>query len=1306
MRKKIHLLLWLSGSALALLVLLLVFVRTDILRNQIRSRIVSALAEVTGGRVEVAALDVHWRTLSVEIHNLTIHGTEAAGSPPLLQVRLARVGLKLTSLLAARFRIDSLVAERPQLYVLLRPDGSTNLPEPHLDPEQALTALHDLRLERFDISHGTVYLNAQRYPLELHGKNLAAQLAYSAARQAYSLDLSADEVAAGSSCCEVLPLNLQVKGTLGKNRLLLSRLALATGNSKLEATGTISHFNRPQVDLQYHGELGAREMAAVRQLEGLTQGRIAFEGEAHLHAQDGWVAEGKLRADKLVYRSPAVTLQELNVTSAFHATKEDVTLRDVVAAAPVAKFTGTAELFKWRKLKLDGRVARLSLGQAAAAAHRAIPFSGLAEGPVTLTADLPISRAKLAWRTALRIAASRGAMPLSGNIELEKAADADWRVTRSHLALPATQFSFQGSPDTKLRGRIDSTNLMEVLPVLAFFHASSAAAHLARLLPGGAAHFEGSILHSTSKPMLDGALTLSNFEAYGRPWGELRYQGTLTKTKLDIASLQVTSTFLHVAGSGQVELRNWQITRDSRFHLRGKFQDANIAQLHVPALRLAQGLASGSLDLSGTIQEPAGSVQMDVMDPAYGGQRFRRLTIAAFGSPTAVHLSRGSLTGSQGGALAFSGEYQPSSPGDWHDGRLAATIHSAGFPLHSADLKTVAALDLKLAARVENAVLQPLSADGNLALSKLSAEGLELGSMRAKVSTAGQALQLALEGDLRDTQFHGEAQVSLTAGSPTKGTLRFGRLNLATLSTLLHPTHIHALPAQGFLAGTMDFTGPLLEPSQWRSTARVDRLAITSTVAHSTMELHNQQPLVFELAAGRAQIRSFQLAGKDTLLNIGGSFGYLGPRTLDLTANGSADLQLLRLFDPNLQAAGHSQLRGSIKGTLAKPLLEGRLAIENASFTFENYANGLSAVNGRVAFTNDRATIESLSAVSGGGQLKLGGFVSYGGAGPLVYHLDARGSSVRLRYGSISVTANTDLRLTGTSTSSLLSGSATVSRVVFNTNTDVGNVLTNFAAPTPANRQDFFTGLHLDVGIESTPDLELATALSRDVEASIDLHLRGTPDHPVLLGSVSANQGDIRAFGSRYTLNRGEVTFVNTNRIDPVLDLDLQTRARGITVNITISGALNHLNISYRSDPPLQPRDIIALLTVGRTPQEASNVQTTQTSLDANALQASTSSVLGQAMTPASGRLSKLFGVTNIKLDPLVQGITANTQSRLTLEQQMSRSITVTYITNLEQTSEQIFRVEWAINQQYSVVAVRDDNGEFGIDFQYKKRFK
>ena len=63
-------------------------------------------------------------------------------------------------------------------------------------------------------------------------------------------------------------------------------------------------------------------------------------------------------------------------------------------------------------------------------------------------------------------------------------------------------------------------------------------------------------------------------------------------------------------------------------------------------------------------------------------------------------------------------------------------------------------------------------------------------------------------------------------------------------------------------------------------------------------------------------------------------------------------------------------------------------------------------------------------------------------------------------------------------------------------------------------------------------------------------------------------------------------------------------------------------------------------------------------------------------------------------------------QARLSLEQQLSKEVTLTYITNVTRTQEQIVRVEWDLSRQWSVVALRDENGEFSLDVQYRRRFK
>ena len=100
------------------------------------------------------------------------------------------------------------------------------------------------------------------------------------------------------------------------------------------------------------------------------------------------------------------------------------------------------------------------------------------------------------------------------------------------------------------------------------------------------------------------------------------------------------------------------------------------------------------------------------------------------------------------------------------------------------------------------------------------------------------------------------------------------------------------------------------------------------------------------------------------------------------------------------------------------------------------------------------------------------------------------------------------------------------------------------------------------------------------------------------------------------------------------------------------------------------------------------------------------SALLGQAIaSPIAGRLQRFFGVSQIRIDPTLPGVEYNPQARLTLEQQITPDLTFTYITDVTQSNPQVIRMEWAFAKKWSVVALREDNGLFGIDFYFKPRF-
>ena len=203
-----------------------------------------------------------------------------------------------------------------------------------------------------------------------------------------------------------------------------------------------------------------------------------------------------------------------------------------------------------------------------------------------------------------------------------------------------------------------------------------------------------------------------------------------------------------------------------------------------------------------------------------------------------------------------------------------------------------------------------------------------------------------------------------------------------------------------------------------------------------------------------------------------------------------------------------------------------------------------------------------------------------------------------------------------------------------------------------------------------------------------------------MLGRVNIAEGNIRFNGTQYRLERGDITFSNPQMIQPVVNVEMSARVRDYDITVGFHGPIDRLSVTYHSDPPLPSGDIIALLAFGRTRQQDiySNQQT--------ATLTTSETVLEQALNTASNsRVQKLFGVGSVKIDPQAVGTETNLGPRVTIEQQIQNNITLTYITNLAQSSsEQIIQVEYNVSRSISVVAVRDQNGILGFEVRIRKR--
>jgi translocation and assembly module TamB len=477
---------------------------------------------------------------------------------------------------------------------------------------------------------------------------------------------------------------------------------------------------------------------------------------------------------------------------------------------------------------------------------------------------------------------------------------------------------------------------------------------------------------------------------------------------------------------------------------------------------------------------------------------------------------------------------------------------------------------------------------------------------------------------------------------------------------------------------------------------------------YASVQLENVGPVHFRSSRDSLQIEPVEFRGPATDIRIDGNVGFAEQANVRLRLDGALDLRLLAGMSPGLTIGGPAQINAAFEGTLERPRITGRIHIGNANARVADFPTGLSNIKGDFVFDDTRLSFNDITAEAGGGTLHLSGGVTYTER-PLRYDLTARSDSTRIRYpeGMSWLTAGS-LRLTGTTDAGLLSGRVTIQRVTLTQGLEVAGMLvsTKEGISGPTTNSPFLRNLQFDVEAVSAPDARMEWP-GAQLDAEANIRVRGTWEHPILLGHIHVLSGDLLFHGNRYRVARGDINFANPFRLDPVVNVEASTTIQQYEITLNFNGPASKLTLAYRSDPPLPANDIVTLLALGQTSQES----TLRSAGGAQSGTSGASALLSEAVSSqVGGRLEKLFGITNFRVDPGLTsvgstGATQNAAARVTVQQQVTRNLTVTYVSNVGSTQQQVIQVEYNVNRNVSIVALRDYNGTFGIDLKIKKRF-
>jgi translocation and assembly module TamB len=371
--------------------------------------------------------------------------------------------------------------------------------------------------------------------------------------------------------------------------------------------------------------------------------------------------------------------------------------------------------------------------------------------------------------------------------------------------------------------------------------------------------------------------------------------------------------------------------------------------------------------------------------------------------------------------------------------------------------------------------------------------------------------------------------------------------------------------------------------------------------------------------------------------------------------------------------------------------------------SFEDVPNGLSQLNGTLEFDQDRLQVKKLVGTTGGGQVSITGYVTYQQG--IYSDLTATGTDIRIRYpAGISSMINTKLRLQGTQSSLVLSGSVLLTRFTISPNLDFAS----FSGPSgsispPPDPNAFSNHVRLDIHVTSSPELDFQNSFAK-LAGDVDLRVRGTVSQPSVLGHITVTEGSATFAGTKYQLQHGDIFFSNPVRIDPIIDLDATAHVEDYDITIGLHGTPSNLSPSFRSEPPLTQQDIFSLLAMGRTQEEQQiySMQAQQAGVNTAA-----DALLGGALNATvSSRIQKLFGGGSVKIDPSWVGSVGNSTARITVAQQVSNNATLTYATNINSTAQQLIQAEVSVTNTVSILAVRDESGVFSLMFKVHKRYR
>lgn len=424
------------------------------------------------------------------------------------------------------------------------------------------------------------------------------------------------------------------------------------------------------------------------------------------------------------------------------------------------------------------------------------------------------------------------------------------------------------------------------------------------------------------------------------------------------------------------------------------------------------------------------------------------------------------------------------------------------------------------------------------------------------------------------------------------------------------------LSAVGKVAPGVDLAGTLRARTRMQGPSSAPRLDSTFTVTGLRLrrpETELLPPLSITgsmgLAGSRARFDTQVSAGVASRLTVKGEADIpsgQAPLAANAAVKGTLDLAAIA----PLAGAAVQGLRGTVAPDVTVRLAgdsitgQGSIALTGLALAMSEAGLRLQGGEAMLRLNGDTLAIERLRASTGGsGDINVGGSVRLAAAQGLPVDLKVSTRRAALvNRSDLAVAVSSDLRVTGAAMNGLMvAGAINVDRAELSIG---ASHVANYpslevrevnkpgavkpapprpqAVRDPAKAPPRGTPVTLALTIEA-PRAVFVRGRGLEAEVGGRFEVSGDVSKPGVVGSLSLRRGDFNLAGKRLKFTRGNVTLIDLEAIEPVLDFAASAQITGGTAEVVVSGTSRAPKIELRSTPEMPPDEVMAALLFGKS---------------------------------------------------------------------------------------------------------------------------